>query len=86
MDFDKYVDYMNENIKGGELVSVGNLQLTNKEIQVLDNFEIPYSNCNTLKELIFLIEDAINYYEDNEDLQDVSYSISERDYYINTKK
>lgn len=60
--------------------------LTNYEISILDKYKIPYQNTTSLKEIIYLIEDILN--EDNslEDLENISLSISERDYYMNTNK
>ena len=60
--------------------------LTNYEISIWDKYKIPYQNTTSLKEIIYLIEDILN--EDNslEDLENISLSISERDYYMNTNK
>ena len=61
--------------------------LTNKEIEVLDRYHIPYQNCNSLKEITFLLEDLINDMDIVEDeIESVSKSIAERDYYQNTNK
>lgn len=64
-----------------------NLLLTVHEIEVLDLYHIPYKNCKSLKEILFYIEDAI-YDMDivDEELDVVSKSIAERDYYQNTNK
>ena len=60
--------------------------LTNFEIQVLDKYKINYSNTKCLKEVLFMVEDILN--EDNtlEDLESISKSIAERDYYMNSNK
>jgi len=52
--------------------------LTNHEIDVLDRNHIDYKKCKSLKEIIYDIVD--------EELDLVSGSISERDYYMNTNK
>ncbi len=72
----------------GQLQDIGNgLFLTNKEIEVLNRYQIPYQNCHSLKEIIFQIEEVLNDMEIvEEDLDLVSSSISERDYYQNTNK
>ena len=61
--------------------------LTNHEIEVLNRYKIPYSNCHSLKEILFEVEEVL---EDmdivDEDLESISESISERDYYQNTNK
>ena len=61
--------------------------LTNKEIEVLDRYNFPYKNCTSLKDIIFEIENIINELDImDEDLEEISMSISERDYYQNTNK
>ena len=61
--------------------------LTNKEIEVLEKYHIPYQNCHNLKEIIFSIEEVLEDMDIVEDeLELVSSSISERDYYQNTNK
>lgn len=88
MDFETYIrevegglDFYSDNIN-----DINGLLLTNKEIKVLKDYEIPYSSCNNLKEVIYLVEDKIDEYDSPEDLLEISDSISERDYYVNTKK
>ena len=61
-----------------------NLYLTNKEIEVLDRYDIEYKS-KTINELIYEIEDILNE-NDYEDLEEVSNSIAEFNYYHNTKK
>ncbi len=71
-----------------ELVNCGNnLMLTNKEIEVLNRYNIDYKSCINLKEVLRKIEDVF-YDEDGdlEDLDNISLSIAERDYYQNTNK
>ena len=62
--------------------------LTNGEIAILKKYKIEYEKCQNLKELIFEIEDIIseNEYDDIDDLDYISKTISERDYYQNTNK
>lgn len=89
MDFDRYLKDVSNHLDfcSNSLVDIGNgLLLTNKEIEVLKNYNIPYNNCKNLKELIFLLEGAIDEYDDSEDLLEIESSISERDYYLNTNK
>ena len=79
----KNIDFLS-----GKLVDLGNgLMLTNKEIEVLDRYNIDYKSCSNLKEVLSRIEEV--FYEDDSDLEDldiVSESIAERDYYQNTNK
>ncbi len=72
----------------GQFQDVGNgIQLTNREIEVLDQYKIPYRSCHNLKEILFQIEELI---EDmdivDEELDWIASCISERDYYQNTNK
>ena len=72
----------------GKYNDIGNgILLTNKEIEVLDRYNIPYKKCNSLKDIIFEVEEVIADMDIvDEELDDVSASISERDYYQNTNK
>ena len=60
-----------------------NLYLTNKEIEVLERYDINYNT--SIEELMFNLEEILNE-NDYEDLEEVSNSISEFNYYHNTKK
>lgn len=64
---------------------INGLILTDYEISVLDKYNIDYKNCIDLKSLIYYIEEILNE-ESFDDLEEVSLSISERDYYENTHK
>ena len=79
----------NMDFLSGKLVDLGNgLMLTNKEIEVLDRYNINYKNCSNLKEVLSKIEEVF-YDEDGADLEEldiVSETIAERDYYQNTNK
>mgnify|MGYP006916033747 CR=1 FL=1 len=72
----------------GKFNDIGNgIMLTNREIEVLERYNIPYKNCHNLKDIIFEIENLINDLDiADEELEDISASISERDYYQNTNK
>lgn len=90
MNNDYDIDSLVSNIdfNSSKFVDVGNgLMLTNREIDILKQYNINYLNCKSLKEIIFEIESII---EDmdivDEELDVVSSSISERDYYMNTNK
>jgi len=62
------------------------LLLTQYEIDVLDKYKINYNNTSSLKEIIYLIEEILNEDSSFDDLENISLSISERDYYMNTNK
>ena len=82
-DIDKIVDEMD--FVGNSLNNVNGLLLTNKEIEILDRYNIDYKKFISLKEDIYLIEDILEE-EEIEELDLISQSISERDYYQNTNK
>lgn len=62
------------------------LFLTHNEIEVLSKYKIPYQNFSTLKEVLFEIENILNMDSDLDDLEQVSKSIAERDYYYYSNK
>ena len=72
----------------GKFNDIGNgILLTNKEIEILERYNIPYKNCNSLKDIIYEVESVINDSDVvDEELEDISASIAERDYYQNTNK
>ena len=72
----------------GKFNDIGNgILLTNKEIEILERYDIPYKNCNSLKDIIYEVESVINDSDVvDEELEDISASIAERDYYQNTNK
>lgn len=85
-DIDKLVHNMD--FLGGSLVTCSNgLMLTHREIEVLRRYDIDYESCVSLKEVLRKIEEV--FYEDDgelDDLDSVSLTIAERDYYQNTNK
>ena len=73
--------------KSNILKDCGNgIFLTNFEISVLNRYNIDYSKYNDLKGIIFEIEEILNYEVSDEDLEQISKTIAERDYYQNTNK
>ena len=71
----------NENM----LNSYNGLLLTNKEITILNRYNIDYNNCFNLNQLLYKIEDIL-YEEEIEELDEISKDIAERNYYQNTNK
>ena len=65
-----------------------NLYLTTYEIAVLKKFHIDYYNYQTAKQILQQIEQIIPDLDNDEqeELDEVSISIAERDYYQNTNK
>ena len=85
-DIDSIVGSIDFN--SGKFVDIGNgILLTNQEIDVLKRYDIPYSNCHSLKEILFEIENILDDMDVVDDELDyVSSTIAERDYYQNTNK
>lgn len=89
MEYDIEKIVSNLDFKSLELVNLNNgLSLTNNEIMILDRYGIDYNQCSSLKEVLSLIEEVFTYGEvdDFEELDGVSQTIAERDYYQNTNK
>ena len=83
-DIDSIINEMD--FKSNSINDINGLLLTNREIEILDRYNINYKKCISLKEVIYLIEEIINEEEDSTELELISQSISERDYYQNTNK
>ena len=84
-DIDNLVS--NLDFKSNELNNINGLLLTNREIEVLDRYKIPYKNCHDLKQVLYEIEEVISDMDIvDDDLDYISSTISERDYYQNTNK
>ena len=89
MEFDIDSIVKDMDFTGGQFVTCKNgLMLTNMEIDVLKRYGVDYEKCSTLKEIIYLVEDILNE-DDSSDMDELEYissTISERDYYQNTNK
>lgn len=84
-DIDKIISEMD--FTKNSINDCGNgIYLTNFEIDVLNKYHINYSNCASMKDIIFLVEEILNEDSSLDDLENISKSISERDYYLNTNK
>lgn len=88
---DEYIKEISNNLdfSKNHINDFGNgILLTNSEIDVLEKYKIDYKSCTNLKSLITKIEAVLeeNDYEDIDELDYISLSISERDYYQNTNK
>lgn len=60
------------------------LYLTRNQIDILERYDIEYKS-KSIDELIFEIEDILNY-EDSDELDKLSMDLSEFNYYHNTNK
>jgi len=78
-------DYIEEISKSLDLSNTLNnyngLILSKKEIEVLEKYNINYKDCSNMKDLLFLIDEELNM-EENSELEEISISISDRDYYM----
>lgn len=59
-----------------------NIYLTDEQIEVLEDNQIPYLRCKDIHELIFLLDQ----YNDSEEIEEIIQEITEFNYYHNTKK
>lgn len=91
MDKEKNMNYnelIKHTIENNKLVKINDkITLTTYQIEVLEKYQIPYNTCNNINEIIFYIEDILN--EENndfEDLESISATLAEADYYNNYKK
>ncbi len=62
------------------------IYLSDNQIEVLKRYNIDYKNFNSLQSLIFKIEEVLNEEVVKEDLEEVSRSLAELNYYNNTNK
>lgn len=84
-DIEKLVDGLDFN-KNHLVDCGGGLFLTNFELETLNKYKIDYHNYHNLKQILFIIEEILNEDSSFDDLEQISKSIAERDYYINTNK
>lgn len=71
--------YMHKEIKNG-------IFLTDYQVDVLRKYSINVKESTSIKEIIFLINQVMNEYDDNDDLEAVLKDITEFNYYANTNK
>ena len=61
------------------------LYLSDEMVEILEEYEIDYLKCKTLKELIRVVEESLEE-NDSDALDNLLSILSERDYYENYKK
>ena len=88
MDYDIEGLISDMDFESNKIQTVGNnLMLTNKEIEILKRYNINYLKCSSLKEILFEVEEILSDMDIvDEELDYISQSIAERDYYQNTNK
>ena len=62
------------------------IYLSDNDIEVLKRYDIDYNKYSSLNNLIFDIEEILNYEVDIDDLDEVSRKLSELNYYNNINK
>ena len=78
--------YLKETINNNKLHKINkNVFLTTFEMDILKTNNIPYENCSSYNSILFLLEEIL-LNDDNPELEQISLSISERNYYQNTHK
>ena len=82
-EIDKLIDL--ENVSNNFIHKVNDCYLTLNEIEILKKYNINYNSCRDNRELLYLIEQALQVNESNE-LEWLSNSLAERNYYIYTNK
>ena len=86
IDLNKFISEIDFNANKYNYIGNGIL-LTNREIDILNKYKINYKKCNSLKEILFEVEDILNDMDIvDEELDYISSTIAERDYYQNTNK
>lgn len=83
MNFDSIVDDINRNM--GKVRENG-LVLSDEQVEILKRYEFDYRKYSNLSSLIYDIEYYLNECSDAEDLEWLSSSLSEINYYNNTNK
>lgn len=63
-----------------------NLYLSNRQIEILNRYEIDYKKFCDIKSLMFEVETVLDEVYDADDLQSLSIELSEFNYYHNTNK
>ena len=81
-------DFIEQTIKNNTLNKINNIYLSNKQMNILDKYNIDYKNVVDINELIYKIEIYIedNYNDELFDLENLSLELSEFNYYYNTNK
>ena len=68
------------------LKKIGNIYISQEQIDILEKYNININEFKNVKELIFTLEQILNNNSDMEDLEWVSSMLSEYNYYANTNK
>lgn len=81
MNFDEFVAQESDFLK-----RINNIYITENQVKVLEKYGIDINKYNNINELIYYIENFLNNSNSMDDLEWVSESLSEYNYYANTNK
>ena len=82
-------NFVRKTMQNNKLNKINKIYLSNKQVQILNKYNIDYQNVIDIKELIFKVEDYINSnwsFNDLNDLEILSQELSEFNYYYNINK
>ena len=83
------LDEINDSINYDENMHVlrkNGILLSDKQIEILNKYNIDYLKFNNISSLIYEIEEILNNGEFSEDLENLSLELAEYNYYQNTNK
>ena len=84
-DFEQYIKSIEINPQF--LIKINNnIYLNENEINILKRYNINYESCHDFNELLYRIDEILETDSCFEDLDEISQNISERNYYLYTKK
>jgi len=63
-----------------------NIYLSSDDIKILKKYDIEYNNFSNMKELMFYLEDYINNYDIDDDLDELLIKLNDYNYYFYTNK
>lgn len=86
MGEEKLKKYVEEVSKQNQLKKINDsLYLTNYQAKVLEDYHIPYKDCKSTRDILFLLED--NYDDEEfEELDEIARQLEEYSYYHETNK
>ncbi|MBO5182873.1 MAG: hypothetical protein J6B64_00510 [Bacilli bacterium] len=85
-EIDKYIQ---STINDNKFNKINNIYLSNRQVRILNKYNIGYQNVIDIRQLIFKVEEFINenyLCQDMEDLENLSQELAEFNYYYNTNK
>ena len=65
---------------------LGDIYLSESDIEILERYEIDYKKYTSMKELLFSIQDILNNHYVEADLEELLIKLTEYNYYFKTNK